>query len=191
MNKDKKFYRIKYKELRIQLSQKEVSNLSDKIFSLIKQMPLWEKNTFHLFISSKHKKEVETNKILSYLYSLNKIVATSKILSNRDLVHLRINKQTRYIENKFNILEPDSSEEVLPSELDVIFIPLLCFDKQGNRVGYGGGYYDKFLSKTNKKSLKIGLSFFEPVDQIEGIHNIDITLDICVTPEKVYNFKPD
>ena len=51
MNKDKKFYRIKYKELRIQLSQKEVSNYSDKIFSLIKQMPLWEKKTFHLLLA--------------------------------------------------------------------------------------------------------------------------------------------
>ena len=79
----------------------------------------------------------------------------------------------------------------MPSEIDVVFIPLLCFDKHGNRVGYGGGYYDKFLTKTKSSCLKIGLSFFEPVDFIQGINMNDIPLDMCVTPEKLYNFRTD
>ena len=79
----------------------------------------------------------------------------------------------------------------MPAEIDVVFIPLLCFDKKGNRVGYGGGYYDKFLTKTKSSCLKIGLSFFEPVDFIKGINMNDIPLDMCVTPEKLYNFRTD
>ena len=93
--------------------------------------------------------------------------------------------------NRFKILEPDSTKEILPAEIEVVFIPLLCFDKHGNRVGYGGGYYDRFLTKTRRSCLKIGLSFFEPVDFIEGISKTDITLDMCVTPEKLYNFRTD
>ena len=106
-------------------------------------------------------------------------------------MHILINKQTRFVENRFKILEPDSTKEILPSEIDVVFIPLLCFDQHGNRVGYGGGYYDRFLTKTSRSCLKIGLSFFEPVDFIEGISKTDIALDMCVTPEKLYNFRTD
>ena len=81
MNKDKNFYREKYQELRKALLQEEIYNLSDKIVSLIKKIPIWDKRTFHVFMSSNEKKEVETVKLLSYLYSLNKIVVTSKILN--------------------------------------------------------------------------------------------------------------
>ena len=189
MNKDKNFYRAKYQGLRVKLLQQEVYNLSEKIFSLIKKIPLREKNTFHVFMSSNQKKEVDTRKILSYLHSLNKIIATSKILPDKNLAHLRVDKKTSFIESSYNILEPDSSEEIPSAELDVIFVPLLCFDKQGNRVGYGGGYYDKFLSKTKNSVLKIGLSFFEPVDLINGINKLDVPLDMCITPEKVYDFR--
>ena len=189
MIKNKKFYREKYQALRMKLLKEEIYDLSDKIFSILKTIPVWEKNTYHLFISSKQKNEVETKKILSYLYDLGKVVVTSKMLPDKKLIHLRVNQSTRFIQNDYNILEPDSSEEILPTDLDVVIIPLLCFDKNGNRVGYGGGYYDKFLSKTKNAVIKIGLSFFEPVDQIDGITELDVPLDICVTSEKVYDFR--
>ena len=189
MIKNKKFYRKKYQALRMKLLKEEIYDLSDKIFSILKTIPVWEKNTYHLFISSKQKNEVETKKILSYLYDLGKVVVTSKMLPDKKLIHLRVNQSTRFIQNDYNILEPDSSEEILSTNLDVIIIPLLCFDKNGNRVGYGGGYYDKFLSKTKNAVMKIGLSFFEPVDHIDGITELDVPLDICVTSEKVYDFR--
>ena len=189
MIKNKKFYRKKYQALRMKLLEEEIYDLSDKIVSILKTIPVWDKNTYHLFISSKQKNEVETKKILSYLYDLGKVVVTSKMLPDKKLIHLRVNKSKRFIQNDYNILEPDSSEEILSTNLDVIIIPLLCFDKNGNRVGYGGGYYDKFLSKTENAVMKIGLSFFEPVDCIDGIAEIDVPLDICVTPEKVYDFR--
>ena len=189
MNKDKNYYRLKYKGLRIKLSQNEVASLSEKIFSFITTIPIWEKTTFHIFMSSDKRKEVETKEILSYLYSLNKTVATSKILPNKNLIHVRINNKTNFIENSYKILEPDSSDEIASTELDVIFIPLLCFDMKGNRVGYGGGYYDRFLSNTKDSCIKVGLSFFESVKLIEGTNKFDVPLDICVTPEKVYDFR--
>ena len=120
---------------------------------------------------------------------LNKIVVTSKTLSNKNLIHVRINNKTNFIENSYKILEPDSSDEIASTELDVIFIPLLCFDMQGNRVGYGGGYYDRFLCNTKDSCVKIGLSFFEPVNLIEGINQFDVPLDLCVTPEGIYDFR--
>jgi 5-formyltetrahydrofolate cyclo-ligase len=69
-----------------------------------------------------------------------------------------------------------------------VLIPLLAFDKKGNRVGFGKGYYDKFLVHCKPTVLKVGLSFFDPVDEIEDIIGIDIPLDFCVTPKAIHFF---
>ena len=72
--------------------------------------------------------------------------------------------------------------------LDIIFIPLLAFDIEGHRVGYGKGYYDRFLKLTNNSTLKIGLSFFDPINKILDIDDNDVKLDYCVTPKQVHKF---
>ena len=74
------------------------------------------------------------------------------------------------------------------SKIDVVFVPLLCFDKQGHRVGYGKGFYDNFLHDCNTETIKIGLSLFEAEDHIQDIHENDIALDYCITPKKIYQF---
>jgi 5-formyltetrahydrofolate cyclo-ligase len=71
----------------------------------------------------------------------------------------------------------------------VVFVPLLGYDVQGNRVGYGKGFYDAFLSQCKKDVVKIGLSFFEPEQEITDVLNTDIRLDYCVTPTTVYSFR--
>ena len=70
----------------------------------------------------------------------------------------------------------------------MVFVPLLAFDEKGNRVGYGKGFYDKFLAECKPEILKIGVSFFEPENIIPDVLNTDIQLDLCITPTKVYNF---
>ena len=67
-------------------------------------------------------------------------------------------------------------------------MPLLCCDRRGFRVGYGKGFYDKFLSRCRPDCLKIGLSFFEPTEIIADINDYDVKLDYCVTPENRYKF---
>ncbi len=70
----------------------------------------------------------------------------------------------------------------------MVFVPLLAFDEKGHRVGYGKGFYDKFLSECKPEVLKIGLSFFESETLISDVLTTDIQLDLCVTPSKIYNF---
>ena len=74
------------------------------------------------------------------------------------------------------------------SMIDVVFVPLLAFDTNGNRVGYGKGFYDKFLSQCQPETIKIGLSFFEAEEEIADVYQDDIRLDYCVTPNKIYDF---
>ena len=77
--------------------------------------------------------------------------------------------------------------QIEASKLEVIFVPLLAFDKVGHRVGYGKGFYDGFL-KNCPNAVKIGLSFFEADEKIKDIRPDDIALDYCLTPNQIYRF---
>jgi len=91
-------------------------------------------------------------------------------------------------QNELGIVEPQSGILIDDSQIEVVFVPLLSFDKKGHRVGYGGGYYDRFLIKCKPSSIKIGVSFFDPVKEILDIDGTDVRLNFCVTPKKVYEF---
>ena len=95
---------------------------------------------------------------------------------------------TKYVQNKWGILEPEGDDFVEPQKLDVVLVPLIAFDAAGFRCGYGKGFYDKFLRKCRADCRKIGLSLFPPVEKIEDIEDFDVPLDSCVTPEKIWQF---
>lgn len=90
--------------------------------------------------------------------------------------------------NAFGIAEPIGTELVQPEEIDLVIIPMLAFDRKGNRVGYGKGYYDRFLCRCRRDCLKVGLSFFDPVDEISDVHPGDVRLDMCLTPERIFQW---
>ena len=72
--------------------------------------------------------------------------------------------------------------------IDVVFIPLLAYDAKGHRIGYGKGFYDRFLQQCKPETLKIGLSFFEAETSIIPHEFTDISLDFCVHPKGIYQF---
>ena len=86
--------------------------------------------------------------------------------------------------NKYGIPEPKKSKKILPN---LILVPLLAFDEKKNRLGYGKGFYDKFLRNQNNKILRVGLSFFNPEKRIK-IDEHDENLDFCVTPNRIFSF---
>ena len=91
-------------------------------------------------------------------------------------------------ENRWGIPEPAAGREIAPETIDLVLIPLLAFDRKGHRVGYGKGYYDRFLKRCRGDCMKLGLSFFEPVDSIYDAGEHDVPLDLCVTPHRTYVF---
>lgn len=93
---------------------------------------------------------------------------------------------TEVAEGRWKISEPKGGETISPEKMDIVLVPLVCFDRHGHRVGYGKGYYDRFLSKCRPDCLKVGLSFFGPVDEISDAHGGDVRLDFCVTPDCLY-----
>jgi 5-formyltetrahydrofolate cyclo-ligase len=78
------------------------------------------------------------------------------------MTHFLLTDNTKIKKNEYNIPEPVDGLEVPAIKIDVVFIPLLAYDKKGNRVGYGKGFYDKFLAECKPETIKIGLSFLNP-----------------------------
>ncbi|MBY0486216.1 MAG: 5-formyltetrahydrofolate cyclo-ligase [Flavobacteriaceae bacterium] len=185
----KKELRKSYKALRQQLSSMEIEEMSLAIANNLLKLEIWNKTYYHLFFSIEEQKEVETEFILHILQGKDKeIVVAKSDFTTLEMTHYLLTDNTKFKKNDYNIPEPIDGLEVPVSKIDVVFVPLLAFDKKGNRVGYGKGFYDKFLSECSPETIKIGLSFFESEQLIEDVFDDDIPLNFCITPKKIYSF---
>lgn len=185
----KKELRIKYKGLRKALTKIEVENKSLAIANRLLKLDIWNNTYYHLFLTIENNNEIDTEFILHVLAGKDKEIVVSKTdFESIEMTHILLTDNTKITKNNYNIPEPIDGLEVPENKIDVVFIPLLTFDLSGNRVGYGKGFYDNFLSKCKPETIKIGLSFFEAEENIEDISENDVKLDYCVTPEKVYVF---
>jgi 5-formyltetrahydrofolate cyclo-ligase len=184
--------RKEFLQKRKALTDKEVEGFSEKIHDwFFRSFPVHAYATIHIFLPIKHHKEIDTWLIIN---TLQKDFATDILIpkSHEDgtMTNYLLTKNTIFEENKWKILEPaqSSSPNLDSSKIDLVLIPLLCFDKKGYRVGYGKGYYDRFLADCRPDVLKVGLSIFEPIDEIQDIDLYDIPLDYCITPNKIWHF---
>lgn len=149
--------------------------------------------TIHIFLPASEKKEVDTFSILDYFKQSHpeiKIAVPRTDFENNLLVHVLYDPVYTILgRNKYNIPEPIHGKLVPSSKIDAVIVPLLVFDFIGNRIGYGKGFYDRFLSQCRPEVKKIGLSFFDPVDKINDMNEQDIPLDCCITPDKIWEFQ--
>jgi 5-formyltetrahydrofolate cyclo-ligase len=143
----------------------------------------------HIFLSIKKNNEVETRFIYEQIWRDFSHIRTFVPRVHKEILeHLEFTKETKLIENSWKILEPIDGELFDEKLFDIVFVPLLCVDMQGNRVGYGNGFYDKFLINCRKDCVKIGVSFFEPIAEITDKNKFDVKLDYCLTPNRLINF---
>jgi 5-formyltetrahydrofolate cyclo-ligase len=99
-----------------------------------------------------------------------------------------VNDHTVFQPNMYGIDEPVDGLQMFPEEIDLVLVPLLAFDERGHRVGYGKGYYDRFLKKCRRDVVRVGFSFFEAEKKIMDTDKFDIKLNYCVTPTRCYEF---
>jgi 5-formyltetrahydrofolate cyclo-ligase len=104
------------------------------------------------------------------------------------LEHILYESEDQLEISDWGIPEPTRGEVISPKEIDVVLVPLLICDESGNRVGYGKGFYDQFLSSCPNDCIFIGLSYFEPIEVIADVRSEDVPLHFCVTPKKVHTF---
>ncbi len=184
--------RKEYLQRRKALSGVEIEVFSKKIHDwFFRSIAVHAYSTIHTFLPIKRNNEVDTWLIINTLqrdFSTNIIIPKSHedgIMSNYLLT-----ADTVFEENKWKIPEPTHNSSLIThhSKVDLVLIPLLCFDKKGYRVGYGKGYYDRFLADCRPDILKIGLSIFEPVEAISNVDGFDIKMDYCITPSRIWDF---
>ena len=177
-----------YRNKRDNLSFEKIQSQSLKISNNALQMKIWSFLYYHIFLTITESKEIDTSYLLTLLQGKDKNIIVPKTVSDNQLENYLLTDNTLLKKNKWHIPEPVDGIIVDEKQIEVVFIPLLAFDKKGNRVGYGKGFYDTFLKNCNADVLKIGLSLFEPEEKINDITKNDVPLDYCITPDKVYKF---
>lgn len=181
-----------YVEKRMALSEAEYQQLNYRLCeNFFTHIDLSFKKVIHTFLPLVEKREPDTWLIIDRI--------------RREFPHIRlsipkVNPETNQLEsfffeglhqlkkNNWGILEPQQGIPTPPEKIDMVLVPLLAFDEHGHRVGYGKGYYDKFMATCSPSCTFVGVSLFSPVDRIDDIHSNDFSLSSTITPYKVYNF---
>jgi len=181
--------RQKYKALRQALSETQIEDYSLTIANQLLKLNIWDKSFYHIFLTIEEQKEINTDYILNILSGKDKNIIISKSnFEDFSMTHYLLTDNTAIKKNAYNIPEPLNGIEIQSSQLEVVFIPLLAFDNTGHRIGYGKGFYDRFLAECKPDTLKIGLSFFEAENENFKASEEDIRLDYCVTPKTSYKY---
>ncbi len=174
------------------LSPAERKNLTEQIAErFFQSFDLRQINFLHCFLPIEKFGEIDTRLIFERVWrefpNIKTVLPRVNFATN-EIEKVRFIADTELAENQWQISEPKHGELIETEKIDMVLVPLLCFDLQGFRVGYGKGFYDKFLNNCRADCLKIGLSFFPQVEKIEDVNEFDVRLDYCLTPNEIYKF---
>jgi 5-formyltetrahydrofolate cyclo-ligase len=143
------------------------------------------------FYPMEEKNEMNTFLLTEYLHFKNPALQTcypKTDFINHTMQAIACGADAIFEGNAYNILEPVHNEIVDAELVDLIIVPLLICDTEGNRVGFGKGFYDRYLKDCREDCIKVGVSYFEPIDRIEDADEFDVPLNFCITPSQAYVF---
>jgi len=181
---NKQQLRSTYKQKRENLSSAEKNILHENIYQQIYELDISEVKIIHIFLSLEKFNEINTGPIIDYFRTKNiKIVVPKTNLKNNSLTHFYLEDDTELEINNYGIPEPKDAIQVPENVIDLVFVPLLISDKNHHRIGYGKGFYDRFLSSCRPNCIKIGLNYFKPISEIKDINEFDIALDLVLYPK--------
>jgi 5-formyltetrahydrofolate cyclo-ligase len=179
--------RKEYLERRRALTDTEVQESSLQIANKALELDIWNFSNYHVFLPIQKQKEINTEYLLHILQGKDKNIVVSKSnFEDISMSHYLLTDQTKLTSNSHGIPEPDQKGIPIDEKnIDVVFVPLLIADRFGNRVGYGKGFYDRFLKKCRPDVIKIGLSFFKPLEFKIDMHANDVSLNYILYGEEV------
>ena len=176
-----------YKKIREEVPNKNIK--SEKIASSLLSSNICQKaNTVCIYVNMLN--EVNTTNIIEYLLKNNKIVGVP-VIKNDIVEFYKINSLDELTNTaNFGIKEPLPSPALLinKKDIDLIIVPGVCFDLENNRLGFGKGYYDKYLIDLPTKAMKIGICFEKQIikNALLPIEEHDIKMDYLFTENQVY-----
>jgi 5-formyltetrahydrofolate cyclo-ligase len=177
-----------FNEQRKLLSTFQIELLSQYLLKQFQKLDFSAISSIHIFLPIAEKKEPDTFLLIDWLLKEHpeiKIVVPKADFERGIMSHHLYPGREALTKNLYNILETLDSD-FYSAEVDLVVIPMLAFDLKGYRVGYGKGFYDRFLQTIT--ALKVGLCFFPAIDSIEDVNEYDVRLNLCLTPEKIYQF---
>lgn len=176
---------------RRQLSAKESAQAGLSILKTIMQMNVF-KRTVNVASYISLSGELCTQDMNEYFMTRHHLCLPYMVTGQKGKMDFySFKKGDELVENRFHILEPKNQPEnlVLEDKIDVIVVPLVAFDNKGNRMGMGGGYYDRMLKKVRKDCLVIGVAYeFQQVDELL-VEEWDMPMDIVITEKNCYEFR--
>ncbi len=176
---------------RKQLTQVEYVDLCLQLLHQFQQIDLSGVKCLHMFLPIHKRREPDTLLIRNWLKAVHpeiKIVYPKTNFADHSMQSFADDEDLILEKNNFDTPEPISGNKVETAEIDLILIPLLAFDKAGYRVGYGKGFYDRFMAQCRPDTQFIGLSFFEAIDKITDLDEFDMQMHACITPNYLYKF---
>ncbi|WP_069648900.1 5-formyltetrahydrofolate cyclo-ligase [Caloranaerobacter ferrireducens] len=185
---EKSELRRKVLNKRKELSNRDIVNLSDKIIDLLINTTLY-KNANYIMTYIDFRNEVKTEKLIKKSLEIGKkIIIPISLTESRELLLSELKDYDNELTTgAYGILEPKKEyiRKVSSQILDLIIVPGVVFDKRGYRIGYGGGYYDKFLLNISKSVPKVALAFdFQVVEKINEEKH-DIPVDYIITEKGI------
>jgi len=185
----RKIYLAKQKNLLPQERKEKSKQIADSFFQ---NFDLHRVKFLHCFLPVEKFNEINTSFIFQKVWRkfphIEALAPRVNFQTNK-IENLKFVSETKLVKNAWEISEPAQDTLIKTERIDLVLIPLLCFDVRGFRVGYGKGFYDKFLRNCRADCKKIGLSYFAPVPQISDVRDFDVKIDFCVTPEKIVSCK--
>lgn len=183
---EKKILRNKILSIRDSLNRNEKEIMDNEIFNKLKNTELY-KNARNIFIYISFSNEINTINIIKKALEDKKDVFIPKIYkTNKSMKAIKLNSFDDLRKNSMGILEPiDDSKYIEKENIDLIVVPGVVFDKDCNRIGYGGGYYDRYLKDIAYKNNKVVLAYdLQVIDKIESEEH-DIKVDYIITNSKI------
>ena len=183
--------RTLFRQKRSELNDRQVEKMEDLLLIQTQKLALPLIQCVHTYLAHDDHREPDTAHIIRYLQFRNPGVQVAVPRIDKESGHLIsvfYEDQMPMEKNRWGIWEPVDGTLVPVERIDLVLVPLLAFDEEGQRVGYGKGYYDRFLATCRNDTISLGLSFFDPVQKISDTNAFDVPLTACVTPYRIYEF---
>ncbi len=188
---NKKELRSLYKIKRKNISIKDKLIWDDLLLIQFQKIDLHNIQTVAVYWPMEDMNEPNTHLFSRYLQHMIPSLQLAYPVSNFKTVEMKVllvDEHTDFCTNDFGIAEPGNGIEINAEDIDLMIIPMLICDRSGNRIGFGKGFYDRFLKNCSDNVIKIAFSYFEPVDKIDDISPFDVPLNYCITPHHIYEF---
>lgn len=184
-NQKKEELRQHLLEQRESIPEREFYGASADIIEELKEQKKYQNaGTIHCYVSMNERREVETRVLIKEMIARGRdVVVPVTDFENGTLTHIRLESYSDLKENKWGVREPTEGVEVTPEEIDLVIVPMVGGDEQCNRIGYGEGFYDRFLKDVD--CPKIGLSFDINIVEQLPTENFDIPLDKIITEKRI------